>query len=205
MNKVFGIGIHRTATTSLTIALNVLGIKASHWTHHEEIFKGIKKNNFKFKILEKYDALTDFPIPYIYKELDKEYPKSKFILTVRNTESWWQSLNRHISAPARKEMESLYPEESFFYGINKITDKDKEFVIKKYLNHNREAERYFWDRPNDFLTMNICGKVEKNWEKLCKFLDKDIPDSGFPGPAKGQPHNKINLRNYLDDDQREAM
>ena len=49
MNKIFGIGAHKTATGSLSAALNILGIKCSHWEHHKELYEGIKKNNFKLR------------------------------------------------------------------------------------------------------------------------------------------------------------
>jgi len=45
-NKIFGIGAQRTGTTSLTDALNELGIKTSHWMHNEELTEQIKKGNF---------------------------------------------------------------------------------------------------------------------------------------------------------------
>src|SRR5207237_3908 len=48
--KVFGIGLSRTGTTSLTRALELLGYRAKHYPTAESHF-------------EEYDALTDTPVP----------------------------------------------------------------------------------------------------------------------------------------------
>ncbi len=50
----------------------------------------------RFKILDQVHSLTDFPVPLIYKRLDRGYPDSKFILTVRDTESWLTSVEKHF-------------------------------------------------------------------------------------------------------------
>lgn len=178
MNKIFGIGCHKTGTSSLSRALNILGIKSSHWSHHTELFNGILKNKFKFKLLEEYDAVTDFPIPVIYKELDKEYPKSKFILTVRDPEDWFKSVLNYI----RKRC--LSPEEALFYGANKI---NKKIFLKKFLAHNKQVLNYFKNRPNDLLVINICEG--EGWKKLCGFLDKNIPSKSYPHVNKGTYSN----------------
>jgi len=40
--------------------------------------------------------VEDNPWPLIYKELDKRIPGCKFILTLRDEESWYSSVKRHI-------------------------------------------------------------------------------------------------------------
>ncbi len=121
-------------------------------------------------MLEIYDAITDTPVPSMYKELDKEYPNSKFILTIRNPEDWFESTSNHTG-----RYKSLYPEEVWFYGTDKI---DKEVFIKKYLDHNAEVLDYFKDRHEDLLIMDICSG--DGWQELCNFLDKPIPEGPFP-------------------------
>ena len=49
---------------------------------------------------------------------------------------------------------------------------------KGYEKHHFDVTSYFKDRPNDFLLIDI---IEGDgWEKLCKFLNCDIPDVAFP-------------------------
>ena len=114
----------------------------------------------------------------IYKELDKLIPGSKFILTIRDEESWYKSVNRHIG-----DLRS--PEHEWIYGKGKGLPKNgKANTIKIYNNHNKEVIDYFKDRPNDLLVIDFT-KGDK-WDKLCAFLEKDVPNTPFPHYNKGK-------------------
>lgn len=176
--KIFGIGANRTGTQSLTIALWTLGYKTSHWIHHKEMMKNIKNKNYRFSFLEEYDAATDLPIPKIFKELDETYPKSKFILTIRDEKKWLTSQKAHWDGI--KDQDNFEPHE-FMYGINYF---DEEIYLEKYRNHNKCVTDYFKDRPDDLLVMNITKG--DGWEKLCGFLKKPIPKTAFPYYNKTQ-------------------
>lgn len=75
--KIFCIGLARTGTTSLHEILKSLGLKSNH-------FAGEILYQDNWNIINKYDAFSDTPIPFIYKKLDSLHPGSKFILTTRN-------------------------------------------------------------------------------------------------------------------------
>ncbi len=94
MNKIFGIGFHRTGTTSLRDALRLLGYTCGR--HSPYLYPELQQNVFTstFKVVQRYDAFQDFPWFLIYHELDQEFPYSKFILTTRNSESWFNSITR---------------------------------------------------------------------------------------------------------------
>ncbi len=66
-NKVFGIGLSKTGTKSLVKALKILGYKSVHYPRN-------------LNVLKNYDAAADISVAHAFKELDKKYPKSKFIL-----------------------------------------------------------------------------------------------------------------------------
>ena len=83
--KIFGIGLHRTGTSSLNEALNILGYRSIHTPL--DIYPDIDT-----RIIDKYDAFTDNPIPLLYKQLDRLYPGAKFILTTRDLDSWIKSV-----------------------------------------------------------------------------------------------------------------
>ena len=83
---VFCIGFSKTGTTSIDKAFAILGYRHVHWLHaHLEPKQGwinyIRKSHF--------DAFSDAPMyfPGFFRELDREFPDSKFILTVRKPES----------------------------------------------------------------------------------------------------------------------
>src|ERR1700678_144652 len=97
--RIFGIGMHKTATTSLHHAFEILGFDSAHWKSpqwakriwHEMTTLG------RSLTVEQHYALCDLPIPLLYKELDRAYPGSKFILTVRDEQGWLETVRRHWS------------------------------------------------------------------------------------------------------------
>jgi hypothetical protein len=54
---------------------------------------------------------------------------------------------------------------------------DREKFIAAYNRHYEDVRRYFADRPNDLLEMDITKG--DGWEKLCPFLELPIPDKPF--------------------------
>jgi len=83
--KIFGIGLHRSGTSSLAAALRVLGYRTLQTPI--SVFNDINQ-----PCLEENDAFTDLPIPLLYKELDQKYPGSKFICTIRDVDKWLASV-----------------------------------------------------------------------------------------------------------------
>jgi len=85
--KVFGIGLSKTGTTSLTYALEHLGYNSVHWRKDgktigwPEIFWA--------------DAATDAPCSAQFEALYHTFEKSKFIYTVREVDSWTRSIMDH--------------------------------------------------------------------------------------------------------------
>ena len=85
--KIFGIGLCRTSTSSLSYALMQLGFK----TWHAPAI--LDQNNFS-NIVNKFDTLTDlWSVTSIsYLDLYKSYPNAKYILTIRDTDAWSNSV-----------------------------------------------------------------------------------------------------------------
>ncbi len=170
--KIIGVGFQKTGTSTLREALKILGYNVKDTTLRALI--PILKGNYNkiLRIIKNYDALEDTPWFMIYKELDIRIPGSKFILTIRDEESWYTSVSRHIG-----NLRCAHHE--WIYGRGKGLPKDdKENTIKIYSNHNNEVINYFKDRPQDLLIIDFI-KGDK-WDKLCDFLGKEIPDEPFP-------------------------
>lgn len=162
--KIFGIGLSRTGTSSLTYALRILGYKACHFPTNLNV------------ALEEYEALTDTPIARDYKQLDKLYPGSKFILTTRELKSWLNSMERHfLLHPAdQKESWVLKLRMDLYQTVN----FDSNLLEKSYYRHLNDVKKYFKDRENDLLIMDIT--LGDSWNILCPFLSKIIPIDDFP-------------------------
>ena len=180
--KIIGVGFQKTGTSTLREALKILGYKVKDCS--PRMLTPILKGNYKkiLRTLEPYDAIEDTPWYLIYKELDERIPGSKFILTIRDEESWYNSVSWHIG-----ELRSAIHE--WVYGAGKGLPKyDKANTLKVYNNHNKEVLEYFKDRPEDLLVLDFT-KGDNRWDELCKFLGKDIPDEPFPYANNRKPHD----------------
>jgi tetratricopeptide (TPR) repeat protein len=88
-DKVFGIGLSRTATSSLNLALRKLGYDSIHWLN-PNTQTVISNQDFVL-----FDGFTDIPVSYQFEELYSAFPNSKFIYTSRSRDSWISSVSSH--------------------------------------------------------------------------------------------------------------
>ena len=164
MNKVFGIGLCKTGTTSLCKAMTILGFKSKHYLSNVD--KDIMSNDF----------VNDMPIQTRYKIYDQQYPNSKFILTVRDKNSWLISCQKQFGFSPIKNRDSII----YKYRVEQMgmDTYNKEVFSKKYDEHLSTVLSYFYNRLQDILIINICNG--EGWEKLCPFVNKSIPEIPFP-------------------------
>ena len=68
--KILGVGLSRTGTMSLTLALRRLGLKAMHYdrVRLNDILDGSNPDP-DFHRYDDVDAVTDIPSAYFYREL----------------------------------------------------------------------------------------------------------------------------------------
>jgi len=168
--KVFGIGFHKTGTTSLATALGYLGYRVTgpNGVDNPNIAEDVYE--MAFDLVGRFDAFQDNPWPILYKELDDKFPGGKFVLTLRSTDDWIKSIVEHFN-------DSETPMREWIYGVGQPKGNEHIYV-ERYERHNREVTEYFRDRGNDLLVLNITRG--EGWEKLCPFLGKPIPGVGFP-------------------------
>lgn len=174
-NKIFGIGLSKTATTSLVRALRLLGYETKDFPSLRYI------PGFAFYIkphqLEQYEAFTDAAVIPFYKKLDRQFPNSKFIYTIRDRESWLKSCEKYprfqrpiYNLPLKviKLRRTLYKTVKF----------DEQKFTAAYEKHHQDVLDYFANRPDDLLILDICGGEQ--WQPLCAFLNQPIPEQAFP-------------------------
>ncbi len=189
--KIFNIGLPKTGGNSLVEALRIIGYNAIQSPRKMLRYKnGILDIDYSF--VDKYDAFSDIPIHLFYKELDKNFPGSKFILTLRSEDSWLKSTERQFSETRQKLRKYVRGIKGGIY-IKNLFGKDV-FDFELYRNSFREyyrgIEQYFFNREKDLLYLNVCD--EDAWEKICNFLDKPVPSMAFPHKNK-----KSSLKNIL--------
>lgn len=179
--RIFGIGMHKTGTTSLAKALTLLGYETLHWRHARQardIYESVIAHGTS-PILERHDAACDFPVAILFRELDRAYPGSKFILTTRDERDWLESVRNHWTAdrnPWRRDWDDdcfTHRLHTIIYGRKAF---DAEIMRSRYRKHVAEVLGYFWERPGDLLTF----PTGTGWGPLCRFLDRPQPTAPYP-------------------------
>ena len=180
--RIFGIGMHKTATTSLHAAFGILGIDSAHWNdaHWAKAIWCEMNSLGRSETLEKHYALCDLPIPLLYEKLDKAYSGSKFILTVRDEKKWLDSARRHWSREHNK-FRASWDTDPFTHTVHRALygrkQFDAEIFLARYRQHNAEVLEYFRYRTNDLFVMDM---EDPSWEGLCKFLGRPVPNVPYP-------------------------
>ncbi len=183
--KVFGLGLSRTGTRSLTLALQTLGFDLSHYPTDAQTYYELACGKYDFAVLDECDGITDITVASYYAQLDKLYPGSKFILTVREKQSWLRSCRNHwwnSAAFARAET----PEQEIYFKTRRLLraavfgcyEFDVERFSWVYDLHLRNVKQYFTGRPESLLVLDVCGG--EHWQPLCRFLDRELPAQPFP-------------------------
>lgn len=186
--KIFGIGLNKTGTTTLGQCGKILGFRCT--SCDKSLLEDFVVRNDFTRIKEKvrhYDLFEDWPWPLIYKDLDRMFQGSKFILTVRKSEEkWLESLKNHsMRTHPTKHCRKLA------YGFN-FPHKSEKKHIEFYRRHNDGVRSYFKGRSGDFL--ELCWENGDGFEELCNFLNCKIPDVPFPHANKGVDNRVSKIR-----------
>lgn len=193
-SRIFGIGLGRTGTSSLNNALNLLGFDTIHYN------TTIKSIDDVYRIFENYEGYVDVPMASIYKDVDKLYPNSKFILTVRNAIYWAESVKAYTKEwlKMQKETENMLTDEMLetrnktinflkdygtsIYGdyLPEIIDTPKinAILLETYYRHFNQVTKYFEGREEDLLILDV--SEQNAFTQLAEFLNREAPQPNMP-------------------------
>jgi DNA-directed RNA polymerase subunit RPC12/RpoP len=137
-----------------------------------EHFYKHKSYDEMLEVAERYRAFEDRPwnMWAMYQHAHARFPDSRFILTVRDPESWWRSTERWITVTKPGVM-ARYEQHL------RVHEPSKESMTESYLRYNREVEDYFAG-TGQLLVMDI--EKGDGWDKLCGFLGVPVPNREFP-------------------------
>lgn len=194
--RVIGAGMGRTGTSSLKHALEQLGFAPCHHMaevikHPEEVptwqaaARGEQVDWVRF--MSRWGASVDFPSALYYRELMAAFPDAKVILSVRDPDSWYESMRQTIvpsltSFPVRI-VTPLLPYVSGPIRVmggthlrRELLDRfeDREHVKKVFVEWNEEVKRTV---PKERL---LVFEPRDGWKPLCDFLGVPAPDEPFP-------------------------
>ena len=172
--RVFGIGLNKTGTSTLSRALWHLGFDKVYGYDLDltRLFFSGKKEQI-IRIAREGNNFQDWPWPLLYKELYEYFPKAKFVLTRRvSSKVWFESLCKHALLTGPTEARKLIYDH---YMPHEFQQAHLEF----YEKHNEDVSCFFKNvAPQNFLV--VCWEEGDAWEKLCHFLNKPTPRIGFP-------------------------
>lgn len=177
--KVFGIGFHKTGTTSLGAALHHLGYRVCDGARpvrrrlgNDRMMDLLHRGELTpiFEVAEAFEGFEDNPWFCLFRELDVRFPGSRFILTERDEKAWLDSVVNHFG---RSESDFR----RWIYGVGSPVGNERTF-LERYRRHNRDVVAHFANRPGDLLRMSFADG--DGWAELCGFLGCAVPDRPFP-------------------------
>lgn len=154
--KIFAIGFNKTATTSMSKIFEEVGLAAMDGPHW--------RRNDQWDVHYQFQAFSDGP-PESFEFLDQEYPRSKFILNVRDLDQWLDSRIEHIRF---RTAEGTHKNR----GDWRLTPGAIQSWIKKRNEHHLKVLDYFRDRPEDLIVVNFI-RDEDSSAKILSFIGVD--------------------------------
>lgn len=180
--RVFCIGLNKTGTVSLHEALTTLGYRSLHWGGpgiRHSVQRAKREGRPLLAGLDPdIDAFSDVEdLTYDFALLDRQYPGSRFILTVRPLEEWLDSRRRHVERNQVLHARGEY--------TGRWLDVDLAGWAADYQRHVGAVRAHFAGRDDDLLVIDITAG--DGWAPLCRFLDEPVPDVPFPWVNRHRP------------------
>ena len=190
--EIIGPGFGRTGTNSLKLALEHLGFGPCH--HMFEV----RDNPDRLadweaaargepvdwdQVFRGYRAQVDFPGARYWRELAQYFPNAKVILSVRDPDEWFDSVEATILPWLASRGKHDSPD------MNRIVEMGHQVVevqiFREQIGKREHATRVFREHiaevqaeipAHRLLTFDL----REGWEPLCAFLEVAVPEIPFP-------------------------
>ena len=174
--KIFGIGLNKTGTSSLRVALEHLGFRVCGPRKH--LLKAMRRGDFSGfdEVVNAYDAFEDIPWPLAFEYLFDRYGSdTRFVLTTRSSpERWFKSIENHARGSGPLSQTWLLT-----YGTFRPFGR-RQAYIEFYEDHNARVRNFFAARGQQHRLLELCFEHGQTWQELCTFLGEPVPDFPFP-------------------------
>ncbi len=122
-----------------------------------------------------FAATVDWPGAFFWRELSEFYPNAKILLTVRDSDSWYKSMENTILPLLRSTTDpDSIGAKLVIEGVFGGNIDDREHVMNVYERNTSEVQAAF--TADRLLTFQIGD----DWDPLCRFLRCPVPDDPFP-------------------------
>ena len=200
---VIGVGLGRTGTASLKVALERLGFGPCY--HMSEVI-GRRDRIGQWQVIADgrspgwavvftgYRSTVDWPAAAYWRELLQAYPSAKVILTVRDPQRWYDSASETIfrnelraGTPMGQRVErmvlALMPDTAALVRMIRATMigtvlegriADRDAAVAAFQEHTIQVTQ------NVSADRLLVYEVSQGWQPLCDFLGVPVPDEPFP-------------------------
>jgi Sulfotransferase domain len=190
--EIIGPGFGRTGTNSIKLALEWLGFGPCH--HMFEV-----RDNPALlpdweaaadgrpvdwhKVFRGYRSQVDWPGARYWRELAATFRAAKVILSVRDPDDWFDSVQATIHPFIEARGTHSTPH------LNAIAEMAYKAIVRSIfddrLSDRNHAIRVFEEHIEDVRSTIPAERllvfdVREGWEPLCAFLNVDVPDVPFP-------------------------
>jgi len=198
-NKLFCVGWNKTGTTTLEAVLRAYGYQMPNQQEQEtRLTLPVLRCDYTElrRFVDRYDAFQDRPFSQdeTYAVVDALFPDSRFILSERDPDAWFDSMQRaHRKVFGLDTLQGLTEQDVLtrfnylFPGyLHAITKRlltqfdgdrpvvrwdllyDKDFYVAAYLARNQRIKRHFQDCPHRLLVIDVTQ--EPTTRRVCEFL-----------------------------------
>ncbi len=201
--KLIGAGLPRTATTTQLIALEMLGFPCYHMrdmmsdlgTSVPQWRKALEGDGDWDEIFEGRESIVDWPGGYHWRELMDVYPDAKVLLSVRDPQSWVESMHNTIAAiwfgdnlMHHLAMAQYHIDPLYAGWLDVLGDVWIKADIMMSSNGDRDQMAVDMKRWNQEVIdgplrgLDTVVRPTDGWEPLCEFLE--VPVSRRAGPER---------------------
>jgi Sulfotransferase domain len=203
--EIIGPGFGRTGTNSLRLALEQLGFGPCHHMHevrdNPELIApwqaaGTGTDMDWHQVFANYRAQVDWPGAQYWRELIAAFPKARVVLSVREPNGWYDSIQATIAPLVAARGTHGIPHMNALTEMVHDTllqptfgDKlsDRAQAIDVFERHNQEV---IASVPADNL---LVFDVRQGWDPLCAFLGVEVPETEFPTTNSSKEFNDRNM------------
>jgi hypothetical protein len=157
--KIFVVSLHRCATQSANRFLEQAGLKTYHWPSkvdeldYESHVIG-RETNLDFiaellrPVFDRFDAVSDVPVPVLYRQLDTMYRGARFVAIRRDPASWVEAVRRYcgdrlLDPYERTQYWRYLPDRPV--SLAQVSDAD---LLAMYDQHYYALREHFFGREN---------------------------------------------------------
>ena len=183
--KIFVVSLHRTMTRSTDILLSSLGYSTLHFPKFfggenlMDAVRGLENEPERVvdrltALIESRDALSDVPIPGLYRTLAERWPGSRFILIKRDPLDWERSVRGHMKERVLSPFNLIQYRPYLDRDVRQLRQVPAGGLASIHERHTREVVQFFEIERGEPDRLCIADIRDGDaGERICAFLGHD--------------------------------